>query len=1164
MSSATFERLTDLLLETGRFRTLCQDFHDGPISLWGFSGSGQWLTLAAMIRSSTAPVMVLVNDDDEARAAVADIASFAGTGVRVAAFPSHGLTPYESISPHRETLARRIEILHELIKGDIKVLVTPVEAAAQRLIPLEALLERVVQITKGQTIDPMDLAKSLTDLGYERVDAVEDWDQFAHRGGIVDIYVSTMENPVRIEFFGDEIESIRTFDTLTQKSISEISGVEVLPCREILLTRDFSRLARARITETAKSRKLFASVDKLNLVLEKLEERIHFQGIEGYMPYFYDDFDTLFDYMGKGFRVVVWEPAKSLDKFLKYFKQLQRLYTGDVFDNNILPGPDSYYLDPAELKKRIEKSRPAAFFTLRPEAPVFGPTDLTEVPFRSLVNPGERFDLFADEVRRMVEADMICLLCVSSHGRAQRLAEMLQGRSVTGHISTNFSPGQGGAYIFEGDVCAGFELPVCNIALITEKEIFRAPGKKRSSTKKAAFLTTFAEISLGDFVVHVDHGIGVYDGITLREVDGEEKDFIAIRYSGNDRLFVPLEQAIKVQKYVGDEGYSPHVDKLNSTRWEKTKKSVRKQLQEMARELIELYASRMTKSGHRFAADTLWQDELEASFPFEETDDQLRAIEDVKSDMESPKPMDRLICGDVGYGKTEVAVRAAFKAVQDGKQVAILVPTTVLAQQHFSTFRKRFGKFPVKVEMLSRLRTAEESRKITTAMAHGELDVVVGTHKMLAQSIEFQDLGLLIVDEEQRFGVKHKERIKELRHEVDCLTLTATPIPRTLQFSLSGVRDMSIINTPPVDRLAIKTFVMPYEEHTVKMAIQRELDREGQIYFVYNKVENIDNFATYVRSMIPGLRVAVGHGQMDRKHLEKVMLDFMSCNYDVLICSTIIESGLDIPNANTIFVYDAHNFGLTQLYQLRGRVGREREQAYAYFFYRRDQVLTELAEKRLRTIEEFTELGSGFKIALKDLEMRGAGSLLGTAQSGFMKTIGFELYCQLMERAIKELKGEIPADAVETDVSMNLGLDAYLPGDYIADLREKMTLYKRLSSTVTSEEVIDLRDEVIDRFGPLSKEGVILFASRDAMLLMGRVGAVAARRIRVLKGNDKVRLMFSREKRMDPMKVMDIAEKWGSRIRFSTDIQPGVTIELNGEEGLDLIALMESLLSQFK
>ncbi|MBN2802226.1 MAG: transcription-repair coupling factor, partial [Deltaproteobacteria bacterium] len=1057
----SLQLISEKISTTKRFQNLKTSVKSNNVSLWGLTGSASALVTAALMGNSEKPVLLACSNETVAEQIFNEIKEFSDSPDCAVYFPSLEVTPYEKFSPDRSNISARMQVLHRILENRVSVVVASIASICQRIITLEEFISRVVTLRVKQEIDPMDLALKLIDLGYNRSDIVDDYDKFALRGGIFDLFPSGWENPVRIEFFGDEIESIRPFDMATQKSLSpadnsDLKGFEeivLIPASEIFLTRESVKKAKKRISDFARTKKLISSMDKLNLFFEKMDEAEYFQGIEAFVPFFYDDFNTLIDYFESDLQVVIIEPDSVFDKHNSFFKQLERLYTGNVFDNSFLPDPKEYFLDPPALENRLKTLGYITLSALRPAHKISENFILLEMPFKSLVDFGDRIDLFLSNIKEMKESGAAVFITVSGPGRLKRMQELFENQGIETIISNRPVFDHPGIYIFEADLARGFEITFADIVLISERDIFKTVKKKKTKKAPKTFMTTFSEINLGDYVVHVDHGIGIYKGIVLREVSGEEKDFISIKYGGEDRLYVPLEQAAKVQKFVGDEGYSPRIDMLSSARWANTKKSVKKRLREMAGELIELYASRMCKPGYVFGPDNLWQNELEDRFPFEETEDQLKAIEDVKTDMESSKPMDRLICGDVGYGKTEVAIRAAFKAVQNGKQAAVLVPTTILAQQHFNTFKERYAGFDIRVELVSRLRSAGEVKDILNDLKNGKVDIIIGTHKILGKTLVYKDLGLLIVDEEQRFGVTHKEKIKELKTNVDCITLTATPIPRTLQLSLAGVRDMSIINTPPVDRLAIKTRVVPYDEKIVIRAVRRELERNGQSYFVYNKVENIDNFASYIRSLVPEARITVGHGQMDRKNLEKIMIDFLSYKYDILICSTIIESGLDVPKANTIFVYDSHKFGLTQLYQLRGRVGRDRTQAFSYFFYRPDQVLTETAQKRLHTIEEFTELGSGFKIALKDLEIRGAGALLGTAQSGFMRTIGFELYCQLMERTIKEIKGEIPPEIEDEDLLLNLGLEAHLPGHYISDTREKMTLYKRLSVTADYDEL---------------------------------------------------------------------------------------------------------------
>ncbi|HHW13975.1 MAG TPA: transcription-repair coupling factor, partial [Firmicutes bacterium] len=824
---------------------------------------------------------------------------------------------------------------------------------------------------------------------------------------------------------------------------------------------------------------------------EALQERHYFLGVEQYLPFLALRLATLLDYVPGGW-VVVDEPARVKEAAVQALTEVTETLLDRSAKGEALPAELSLFAEWPDLQAELgQAGRPAIFLsTLGTRAPGLRPAQSLSFSARTPELFHGQVERLAVELKRWRGEGFPVLLAVNSAERAKHLQSALLDHGVEVGLLSPGAPAltPGSVLAAALPLSSGGEFLSPRLVYLSELELYGRPPRRRlRPVEEGVRIASFTELKVGDYVVHATHGIGQYLGIETLEVTGIHRDYLVLRYAGEDRLYVPTDQVNLVQKYLGVEGVAPKLYKLGGGEWNRVKARVKESVRELADSLLKLYAAREAQPGHAFGPDTVWQQELEESFPYEETPDQLRAIQEVKADMERPRPMDRLVCGDVGYGKTEVAVRAAFKAVMDGRQVAVLVPTTILAQQHYTTFTERFGRFPVKVAVLSRFQSPKEQEEVIKQVREGTVDVVIGTHRLLSSDVRFHQLGLVVVDEEQRFGVRQKERLKELRKNVDVLTLTATPIPRTMHMALAGVRDMSVIETPPEGRYPIRTYVVEYSDRTVREAILRELGREGQVYYVYNHVRSIDREAVRLAQLVPEARIAVAHGQMPEGRLEEIMLDFLNGEYDVLLCSTIIESGLDIPNVNTLIVYDADRFGLAQLYQLRGRVGRSNRVAYAYFTYRREKILTEEAEKRLAAIREFTELGSGFKIAMRDLEIRGAGNLLGPEQHGFVAAVGFELYCRLLEDAVRELKGQKGPELPEP--TLDLPVDAYLPDGYIPDGRQKVEIYKKILAVTGEEEARELTDELIDRFGE-PPEPVV------ALLRVAKLKA-AARRVQV-------------------------------------------------------------------
>ena len=963
-------------------------------------------------------------------------------------------------------------------------------------VPLEVFKEHVITIDGKSQVEENRLAIQLVEMGYEKTAQVENPGQFSIRGGIVDIFDLTEENPYRIELWGDEIESIRSFDVMSQRSVEKLSSVTIYPATEMILSAEQIKTGMDRIEKEAKEfeKKLRAEfhteeAHRVSTHWKELREQIfEFQNmvnLDAYIKYFYEhtaSFLELFDFAKTA--VFVDEPSRVVEHAKAVELEFRESMIHRVEKGYILPGQMELLCSMEETATKLRKAHVAFVSALETKNELSGkllkPAKKLDVTVRSISSYNNSFEALIHDLKRYKKNGYRILLLSGSRTRAKRLALDLQNEGLSAFYTED--PDReilnGEIMTYYGRVRKGFEYPLLKFAVISETDIFgnEKKKKKKKKTYEGRKINDFNELSIGDYVVHENHGLGIYRGIEKVEVEKIVKDYIKIEYRDGGCLYVLATGLDVIQKYASADAKKPKLNKLGTQEWVKTKSKVREATGEVAKDLVALYAARQQKNGYAYGKDTVWQKEFEELFPFEETEDQLSAIDATKKDMESTKIMDRLVCGDVGYGKTEIAIRAAFKAVQEGKQVVYLVPTTILAQQHYNTFVQRMKDFPVRVDLLSRFRTTAEQKKTITDLKKGFVDIVIGTHRVLSKDVEYKDLGLLIIDEEQRFGVTHKEKIKKMKENIDVLTLTATPIPRTLHMSLIGIRDMSVLEEAPNDRVPIQTYVMEYNEEMVREAIVRELSRNGQVYYVYNRVNNIADVAASIQNLVPEANVAFAHGQMQERELERIMYDFINHEIDVLVSTTIIETGLDISNVNTMIIHDSDNMGLSQLYQLRGRVGRSNRTAYAFLMYKKDKMLKEVAEKRLAAIREFTDLGSGFKIAMRDLEIRGAGNILGSSQHGHMQAVGYDLYCKMLNEAVKTLKG-IPTkeDFITT---VELEADAFIPPSYIVNEVQKLDIYKRIAGIENQNECDDMKEELLDRFGtvPLAVENLLRIA----------------------------------------------------------------------------------------
>ncbi len=1030
----------------------------------GLYGSSRAYFVARHFREKGDTSVVLLSTDEEAERFFRDLSFFLGTdGVML--FPSNGLLPFERQNPDPEVEAQRLSALYGLLtsKGPW-VVVTSLRAVRERLIPVTALKNCTVELQKGCEYPRDRLVLKLQEMGYRRMSMVEDRGEMSVRGFILDVYPPLMENPVRIEFMDDRIESIRRFDLYTQRSLDELKRVTLLPLCQLDLSVEGRALARAGLLERVDRRGLKRR--DWEPLYNAIRDGVYTDGMSALLPLFYRDLSTLFDYLPEDITLFVVDPLVVEQECAVLDEDMDRR-CGDA----IVTGGELY------MERGEFQSTTAIYSTVRIEplrtegmaVSVVSNQDISaELKRRKELSPLKR------SIEEWLNHGLRVYLTAHNTVQAERMCELFDEFSPSVRSAGEIpEKGRGGFLgIVVGTPSTGFRLLDEALVILTEEEIFGERVKRRPSVRGGmdALTTQLKDIKEGDPVVHRDHGIGLYRGIKRLESGGAETDFILIEYRDGDRLYVPVARADLVSKYRGIDGRTPELDKLGSTGWERKKRRVRKAVGEVAQRLFRLYMARKTARGHAFSPPDGLYREFEAGFEYEETPDQLRAIEDVMRDMGEPRPMDRLICGDVGYGKTEVAMRAAFRCVLDGKQVAVVVPTTVLAQQHYMTFCERFARYPVSIDVLSRFRSRREQTKTLDALASGRVDIIIGTHRLLQRDVRFKDLGLLIIDEEHRFGVRDKERLKEIKKNVDVLTLTATPIPRTLHICLAGIRDISVINTPPEDRLAITTRIIGFEPQLIRDAIERELRRGGQVFFVHNRVEDIDSIHRFLEELLSDIqagpvKIGIAHGQMKERELERVMLRFIEGEYTILLCTSIIESGLDIPRANTIIINRADCFGLAELYQLRGRVGRSNQHAYAYLICPQNPGLTEEARKRMEVIRELTEPGSGFRIAMHDLEIRGAGEVFGTRQSGHIMEVGFDMYTTLLESALNELKGEVPVEEPEPEVSLRLS--QYVPEDYMPDERERLSFYKRLAISGDTEELELLKEELIDRYGKL-------------------------------------------------------------------------------------------------
>ncbi|MBE5964151.1 MAG: transcription-repair coupling factor [Lachnospira sp.] len=1063
----------------------------------------------------------------------------------------------------------RITALKHLIEDDNVTIITTLDACAEHLLPIDTILENVINIAEADVIDTENFKEQLIAIGYERVAQVEMPGQFSIRGGIFDVYPLTEDVPVRIDFIGDEIDTIRSFDVESQRSIERIEAISIYPAKELIFTKNEIDDALTRIREemlvfydAQNKQKNFEAAERIkktvNSICENFTEFESTFALESFIEFFKADTVSFLEYFNKEHTLFVLDEPNRIDERMNAVEYEFNDSTSHRLEKGyILPSQTGIMYGKETLYAMLSNCKCIIMSTLDYKPNYIKPTKSFSLSSKNISSYNNSFELLVKDIKRYKKMDYRIILVSNSSTRAKRLVNDFMDNEIFAYYSDTLKREMQSKdlLITTGNIKRGFEYPLAKFVLIAESDIFgaRKQTKKKKKIYDGSKISSFNDLIIGDYVIHENHGLGIYRGIEKVEVNKTVKDYIKIEYANNGSLYILATQLELIQKYAGSDAKAPKLNKLGGQEWDRTKTRVRSAVSEIAKDLVTLYATREAKEGFEFSEDTLWQKEFEEMFPFEETSDQLDAIAATKADMQSKKIMERLICGDVGFGKTEIAIRAAFKAVQDGKQVIYLVPTTILAQQHFNTFSQRMKDFAVNVELMSRFRTPKQIKETIEGLKTGRVDIVIGTHRVLSKDVAFKDLGLLIIDEEQRFGVSHKEKIKHYKDVVDVLTLTATPIPRTLHMSLIGIRDMSILEEAPIDRMPIQTFVTEYNEEMIREAIMRELSRSGQVYYVYNRVNNIEDIAAKIQELIPDANVAYAHGQMEERRLEQIMLDFINGEIDVLVSTTIIETGLDISNVNTIIIHDADKFGLSQLYQLRGRVGRSNRTAYAFLLYKRDMLLKETAEKRLAAIKEFTELGSGFKIAMKDLEIRGAGNLLGEKQHGHMEAVGYDLYCKMLNEEIGRLKNTTDTFDV-FDTSLDIDVDAYIPATYIKSERQKLDIYKRIADLETEEEIDDMLDELIDRFGEPPQ-------ALTTLLNVARIKAAAHNAyITEIRGNRKeIKVNLYKNARLDISRFSELDAKYRRNIKFKMDVTPYFTLTFTNEQIKSTQAYLETI-----
>ncbi len=1164
--------LLDPLSSLKPYKKLIDDIKNNlsPIALHGILEENMGHFIMGLNKRTDRQILLVTYNEKRSKELYEDLKNIYDE-VKVSLFPQKELILYDVDAFSSERTHQRLRVLSSLEEKSTKIVVASLDALLDKTISRDMFLKKTLSLKLGDEIELEKLFKILVDSGYERTSLVEQTGQFSSRGGIVDIFPPFYDFPVRIEFFDTQVDSIRSFDFKDQRSLDTLDFILIHPTKEIIIPKDRRKSAADRLEKEFKkaySKKEFnrdqkEKLQKFKKYIDILRQEETIENLDIIIPYLDQDLlGSILDYYQDDALVFLDEPKRLRENYketnsLFIERMADLLEIGEVLNSHI----DIKFTYERLIKIFKEKLviTNAAFLKQDNDFP---PKSINHFHIRTMPVYHGKLDMLKEDLDKLLYRGYKIVIMAATTDRAKRLEELLKnmGFYPKFYESREKAIKTGQVYITVGTINAGFEYEQVKFAVISDKEIFGSgktkTKKKRDKLKKTKASLTFGDLNEGDYVVHENYGIGQYLGIEKLKIQDITKDYLLIQYKAKDRLYLPIEQMGMIQKYIASDSVKPKINKLSGNEWSRTKSRTKRAIEEMAMDLLELYAKREQESGYQFSEDFPWQQEFEEMFPYQETEGQIQATEEIKRDMEKNKAMDRLLCGDVGYGKTEVALRAAFKAVMDSKQVAILVPTTILAQQHYNTMVERFEKYPIKIAMLSRFRSSAQIKTSLEMIRKGLVDIIVGTHRLLSKDVLFKDLGLLIIDEEQRFGVKHKEKLKKIKENVDVLTLTATPIPRTLHMSLVGIRDMSVIEEPPEERYPIQTYVTEYNKAMIRDAILREIRRGGQVYYVYNRVETIDKIKAELSQLVPEASFGVGHGQMPERTLENVMIEFMDKKIDVLVCTTIIETGLDIQNVNTIFIHDADKMGLSQLYQLRGRVGRSNRIAFAYFIYAKNKVLSELAEKRLRAIKEFTEFGSGFKIAMRDLEIRGAGNLLGVQQHGNIESIGYDLYVKYLGQAIQRLKGEEVVEKLDTFIDIKV--DAYIPADYIEDEEQKIEIYKKISTIESIDNYRELIDELIDRYGDLPKPV-------ESLMNISYIRSIGSRNHikNIIQIDSRVKLEYESTDYIGIDLIQNLSETYGENIQYYLTNNPSITIFLKGDIINSLRIVLENI-DEFK
>lgn len=1127
--------LSNAVRMTSEYQQILQSVDNGHLvtavnGIWENAAAAFLLTLS---EDQDRSCFIIGANESEAKAFYEAASAFTED---ISYFPTKDLVLFDAYAHSHDLLNERIRILRQIVFGAQRhIIVTSAEALMSKLPPKELWQEAQINLKVGENLEPDVFVKKLLEMGYAREDMVTHPGTFSVRGGIIDLYPVGEEKPYRLELFDTEIDSLRTFDPFTQISIEKQSDLTFGPATELLLSEDMRSRMISQIQKGLKRASDEEWTERLESLSDYLKAGVYPANLDKfYNLAFGEQSYGLLDYIGQKDLVIFLDNGRIRERYNAAYNSFLESYKDHLERGKAVKEQIGLGFSFTELLKQIGSRQVITIDAIAKRIPDFKIDEMIAVQTMESPLYHGKLEHMLEDLKKWLYKGYKVAIALGSDIKCKNVEMALKEEGIPYFEGIHERPTAGNCYFLQEDLKHGFQLTASKFVLLTDQELFGTPYRKKTTggnKKKGQLIKSFTELSVGGLVVHENHGIGRYVGLEQLVVDGLKRDYLKINYSGEDHLYIPVENMDLIQKYIGAEENEVKLSRLGSSEWQKAKSRARKSVEDMTEDLVKLYAERQAKKGHAYSQDTDWQKNFEDMFPYEETPDQLKCIAEIKRDMEDSLAMERLLCGDVGYGKTEVAIRAIFKAAMDGKQVAFLVPTTILAQQHYTNLVSRFSKFPIKVEMLSRFRTKKQQDLIIEDLRTGVVDVVVGTHRVLSKDLHFKDLGLLIIDEEQRFGVKHKEAIKQMKTNVDVLTLTATPIPRTLHMSLIGVRDMSVLEDPPEDRYPIQTYVVEFDERLAKDWIHREVDRGGQVFFVHNRVQDIDHITARLRELLPEVRIEYAHGQMSETKLEKMMLGFLNHEFDVLVCTTIIETGLDISNVNTIIINDADKMGLSQLYQLRGRVGRSNRIAYAYLTYQKNKILSEIAEKRLKAIKEFTELGAGFKIAMRDLEIRGAGNLLGSEQHGHMSTVGYEMFCKMLEEQVRRVKGE----AVETftDTTIEFSVNAFIPENYIHQPDQKLDMYKRISSIRNLEDKYRVEEELEDRYGtmPVSVNNLLIIAHVKA--LAQKIG------INLIKEHDEhVNLYFAENPNVGPEFVIKATDLVGKRVSFTMTSKP--------------------------